>query len=1304
MKPSFKSHWSHAGVTCAALLQCFTAAFFPVTGRAELEVVTSTLPDGMEVVEYSVALQATNGIPPYTWSVMPGVVSWGDNRYGQTNVPPGLVDVKAIACGGSHSLALKSDGSVVAWGDNSEGQTNVPFGLTDVTTISGGGSHSLALKSDGTVVAWGGDGHGQTNVPFELSNVVAIAGGGSHCLALQANGIVVAWGDNDFGQSTCVTNNITILNEGKGIVPYSSFSGQCDHFPLKPGKFILYIDNGTVGQFTDNGAGGLYGHFDFHGMTMGAYGSIDYESGVYSIDMGSPGYVTIGHAVTLTYTVPNGGTYDASVTAVSGGGAHSLVLRSDGSVFVWGDNGFGQTNVPTELTNAVAIAAGGSHCMAMTSDGNVVAWGDNREGQTNAPYGLLDVMAISGGGSHSLALMSNNTVVSWGSNGFGQTNVPSDLTDVVAISGGGSHSLALRSNSTQLPKGLTCTGEGVVSGVPTQPGIRIVTFVVRDSVGAIAEKQIQILIEGNPNTRPVIVSSSPPTGEFSMGEGTSQVFQVWAYDPEGSNLTFSWTWDGALIGDNSSQCTITTALGDAGLHTMRCNVSDDLWQNIVSAQWNVIVLDDNDSDGMSNTLEIDLGRNPNDPNDSGTSSVLTGTVRGSGGGLSNAYVRLFGLSDQVYHEVYTDGSGAYTINEVFPGKYYIKVGAERFADEWYSKAIHRSHALPYSVSANSTIEGFDFDLDAGQNPVLVQISSDPAGALIYLDYQPTGCLTPALLNVGEVGTIDDSGYRIASHVISVKRFGSPRPSPRAVAAREAETVDVNFHMTSDASGWLSITTVPDGSDVFVDYADPLPNGSGGLPTNEVINTSYSGNSITFTTGRAPILPGSITVLFADGVHGSVTDNGAGSLNGNYQNAIPGPHQANGTVIYSNGEVSVFFPDILGLQSSSVTIRYTVRGLESNPPNRFVPPMEEISPSYSGNSLSFTTHYQPIRPGSVTVSIADGTRGVVTDDSFGSLSGNYLNVIPGSHPANGTVVYVNGQVNIFFPDVLGLQSSRVTISYEVGTESDGVSPVVVNNLAPGAHSILLRKTGYMQPRPVVAWVQAGYTNEIMIPMPTNSSSDRLLADVQSVSSGAVIYVDYLPVTNVTDAIVDWMDPASHAGSGWYSVSHTIMLRKTGSLPMAPRYVPDYTNQLQTMVIHLLGDPEMDEDHDGMPDLWEDAYRLRELAPGQHGAADDPDRDGFSNFQEMTAGTNPLDEHSRLAFAGQGISAFGSDQEVTFIFDTVRGRAYNVQCAGDLRNSWTNLSGLILATNSQTVYTTHIPEGTAHQYYRLIVLPR
>lgn len=111
------------------------------------------------------------------------VVAWGYNPQGETNVPPGLANVVAVAAGGEHSLALKADGTVVAWGFDGYGQCDVPAGLSNVTAVAAGWAHSVALKSDGTVVAWGDDSAGQTDVATNLFNVKSIAAGGHHTLA-----------------------------------------------------------------------------------------------------------------------------------------------------------------------------------------------------------------------------------------------------------------------------------------------------------------------------------------------------------------------------------------------------------------------------------------------------------------------------------------------------------------------------------------------------------------------------------------------------------------------------------------------------------------------------------------------------------------------------------------------------------------------------------------------------------------------------------------------------------------------------------------------------------------------------------------------------------------------------------------------------------------------------------------------------------------------------------------------------------------------------------------------------------------
>jgi len=176
------------------------------------------------------------------------LAAWGYNGVGQlgdnsttTRMVPTRVNttgtlagktVIAIATGGSHSLALCSDGTLAAWGINDSGQlgtnttTNSPVpvlvdrtGVLDgktVIAIAAGSSHSLALCSDGTLASWGYNSNGQlgnnttTNSPVPVwvnqtgvlagKTVIAVDGGGSHSIALCSDGTLAAWGNHDAGQ------------------------------------------------------------------------------------------------------------------------------------------------------------------------------------------------------------------------------------------------------------------------------------------------------------------------------------------------------------------------------------------------------------------------------------------------------------------------------------------------------------------------------------------------------------------------------------------------------------------------------------------------------------------------------------------------------------------------------------------------------------------------------------------------------------------------------------------------------------------------------------------------------------------------------------------------------------------------------------------------------------------------------------------------------------------------------------------------------------------------------------------------
>jgi alpha-tubulin suppressor-like RCC1 family protein len=202
-------------------------------------------------------------------------------------------------------------------------------------------------------------------------------------------------------------------------------------------------------------------------------------------------YLAFGWGANASGQVGDGGAEQADapqlvsdlsfVTAVAGGGRHSLALLADGTVMAWGADEFGQLGdgeetasflpVPVEgIQHVKAIAAGANFSLALLRNGTVMAWGDNEAGQLGdgnleeaegpvAVKGLTEVTAIAAGGEHSLALLANGKVMAWGEGEHGQlgdgkardSDVPvavQGLTGATAVAAGGLHSLALLSEGT----------------------------------------------------------------------------------------------------------------------------------------------------------------------------------------------------------------------------------------------------------------------------------------------------------------------------------------------------------------------------------------------------------------------------------------------------------------------------------------------------------------------------------------------------------------------------------------------------------------------------------------------------------------------------------------------------------------------------------------------------------------------------------------------------------------------------------------------------------------------------------------
>lgn len=451
------------------------------------------------------------------------VIGWGLDWYGQQASPPGLSNVVEVSAGSHHSLALKSDGTVVGWGYNYHGQASVPAGLSNVIAIAAGYSHSLALRSDGTVVAWGNNEAGQANVPAGLTDVVAIAAANNHSLALVRSPVaqappVVRW-QGETNRTTFAGANLVLNPVVTGSLPLS-FQWHLNDSPLADGtnrwlalspiqmnqsgnyRFIVtnsvgattsavvtinvvqpwlsvtaqptaqVVAHGGTFTFTANGDGLPAPTFQWqrNGMNLangsrvtGANSSTLIitaaqisDAGSYRLVLSNAWGMTNSDAANLAvvsfrvwgnnfFGQTNVPLTMTDVVAASAGAYYNLVLKSDGMITGWGFNGYFQTAMPWGLYNPVAIAAGNNFSLAIAGDGRVWAWGVGDSGQTAVPPWADNAVAISGGGYHGLALKRDGSIVGWGYNSFGQATPPAG-TNFVAIAAGGYHSAALRND------------------------------------------------------------------------------------------------------------------------------------------------------------------------------------------------------------------------------------------------------------------------------------------------------------------------------------------------------------------------------------------------------------------------------------------------------------------------------------------------------------------------------------------------------------------------------------------------------------------------------------------------------------------------------------------------------------------------------------------------------------------------------------------------------------------------------------------------------------------------------------------
>ena len=352
--------------------------------------------------------------------------------------------------GAREVITLLSDGTVWDWGLGSSGQlgdnntTNIdlptevlgPGGsgyLNDIIALSGGEQHNAALKNDGTVWAWGndqndqlGDGGGANKkTPIQvngLSSVVMLNSRGYHSVAVKSDGTVWDWGWDEYG---ALGNGLSLA---QGTTTYTT--------PLQ----VRGVNNPIMVS-----AGFMYNIALMPDHTLLTWGNNnDAESGNGTVG----GYLSAAEPVV--------GIND--LVWVSAGWIHSVAIRSDGTVWTWGENywngafstcpdssfcgygmiGNGTTNeyqyTPQQvqgLSGTIMALSADSSTTVLLRDGTVWTFGSNGAGQLGVPnidqslvpvqvQGLCQAVYIMARDFHNEAICTDGSLWSWGSGTSGE--------------------------------------------------------------------------------------------------------------------------------------------------------------------------------------------------------------------------------------------------------------------------------------------------------------------------------------------------------------------------------------------------------------------------------------------------------------------------------------------------------------------------------------------------------------------------------------------------------------------------------------------------------------------------------------------------------------------------------------------------------------------------------------------------------------------------------------------------------------------------------------------------------------------
>ena len=359
---------------------------------------------------------------------------------GTANSPAG------VEAGSGHAGLIDANGSLWMWGNNNNGQLGngstedsiVPIKVMDnVVLVSCGGKHTAAIKTDGSLWMWGGNYDGQlgngstenSTVPIKvLDNVVSVSCGGSSVTsgftaAVKTDGSLWMWGSNQYGQ---LGNGIP----KDAIVPVKVMDNVVTVSCSSLGHVAVIKTDGSLWMWGENGDGQI---------GNGGGGDLNW----------SPDAKVQSVPVKVM----------DNVVSVSCGWGHTAAIKTDGSLWMWGENEYGQLGngrkyntdngpfdrfyqtIPVKVLDCVAsVSCGSGYTAAVKTDGSLWMWGDNMFGQLGSDDG--------------------NKVINIGHGDFSTQTVPIELMNkVVSVSCGNFQTFVVKTDGSVWGCGVNDSGQ-----------------------------------------------------------------------------------------------------------------------------------------------------------------------------------------------------------------------------------------------------------------------------------------------------------------------------------------------------------------------------------------------------------------------------------------------------------------------------------------------------------------------------------------------------------------------------------------------------------------------------------------------------------------------------------------------------------------------------------------------------------------------------------------------------------------------------------------------------------------------------